>query len=41
MKSFVLACIAIVIIGVAAHFVTDRYGPSIAENAPNPSVRLD
>lgn len=41
MRSFVLACISIVIIGVAAHFATDELDKPVASVSDNPAVRLD
>lgn len=41
MRSFLLACVAIVAIGVGAHFVTERVDPPVAGHSDNPSVRLD
>ncbi len=42
MKSFVLACAAIALITVGAHYTLDRSGFSAAERTAQPaSVRLD
>ncbi|MDV7144897.1 hypothetical protein R3X27_19630 [Tropicimonas sp. TH_r6] len=41
MRSFLLACLSIVIIGTAAHFATDRFDPPVTNASSNPAVRLD
>lgn len=41
MRSFLLACLAIVAIGVAAHLASDRLGPTASDVTTGPAVRLD
>lgn len=41
MRSFLLACVAIIVIGFAASQVTERIGWSSSDQAISPTVRLD
>ncbi|WP_269432962.1 hypothetical protein [Aliiruegeria sabulilitoris] len=41
MRSFVLACITIVVVSVGAHYVIDEVDPVGPSGSPNASVRLD
>ncbi|SDK57426.1 hypothetical protein [Aliiruegeria lutimaris] len=41
MRSFILACVTIVVVAVGGHYVIDEFDPIGPSGSPNASVRLD